>query len=185
MPEQRTTTDWRSRAGKWFQPDTELPPSLIAARKQIWGDDATAYEILSRLDQWRMGSLAWADRLDRKLLAVLTANGVYIALLATVHDTLHHLAIWPSGVFALFSLVLAAMAWRPHGYQTIRIESLLRYHEKDIDTVIDFLIKANIATSHVVDSINIWKAQKLKLAIRSFLASAVFLTIALLVAAGE
>ena len=189
MPEQSTTTDLREWVVNWFRPDTSLPPSLsirlVTAKKKGWADDDTAREVLSNCELQRAESLNWADRLDRKLLAVLTANGVYVAILATIRHTLYQLVIWPIGVLVLISIILAFLAWRPQGYQTIDTEDLLSYRKANIDKVRKHLISAHYRVNHKVAAVNMWKARKLKVATWFFFASATLLTIALLLAAGE
>ena len=44
--------------------------------------------LLERMERDTKEHLNWADRLDRKLLAVITADGVYFAILPSIRDSL-------------------------------------------------------------------------------------------------
>ena len=89
MAEQRSeTSTWTERIVGWFRrPDTTQHPSALELAASIPEDGfnpETVCEILDKCEKRRVELLDWSDRLDRKLLGVITAIGVYAALLVSI-----------------------------------------------------------------------------------------------------
>ena len=125
----------------------------------------TVTDLLDKSEQRRVELLGWSDRVDRKLLAVLTADGVNVAFLVSIRDSIPTPVVIVVGMLVFTSLVLAYLAWRPLGYRAIatdRFADNLDIHPDDRHQ--RFLIAAhNLANRQIHDLID-WKAKKLAVA---------------------
>ena len=127
--------------------------------------------LLDNVEQERREHLEWADRLDRKLLAVITADGVYAAILASIRYSIP-VVVFVAGVsIVAASLVLSYLAWRPHPYGAVPLRSipLTDFHPDDLNRM---LIMAHGVVNNDMGRINRWKAEKLTWAAGFFAAAA-------------
>lgn len=135
-------------------------------------EPATVGILLDNVEQDRREHLEWADRLDRKLLAVITADGVYGAILVSIRDSIS-VVVFAGGVsIVAASLVLAYLAWRPHPYGAAPLRSftpLTDFHPDDLNRI---LVMAHRVINNNMGRINRWKAEKLTWAAGFFVAAA-------------
>lgn len=128
--------------------------------------------LLEKLEQERKEHLELADRLDRKLLAVITADGVYGAILASIRDTIGIAAVIILTLIVAASLVLAYLAWRPHTYDGVSVAKLVASMNISTDDLHRFLIMAHVRVNDAMGIINGWKAEKLTWAAWLFVVAA-------------
>ena len=117
--------------------------------------------LLEKLEQERKELLEWADRLDRKLLAVITADGVYGAILASIRDPIPVAIVIVMGSIVVASLVLAYLAWRPHPYNLVSVAKLVPSMNISTDDLNRVLIAAHVGVNDDMRTTNSWKGQKL------------------------
>lgn len=135
-------------------------------------EPATVGILLDNVEQERREHLEWADRLDRKLLAVITADGVYAAILASIRGLIPVVVVVAGVSIVAASLVLAYLAWRPHPYGAVPLRSftpLTDFHPDDLNRM---LIMAHGVVNSDMGKINRWKAEKLTWAAGFFAAAA-------------
>ena len=158
----------------WFRPPARLAQSeLASAALQNQYHRTTVADLLTKSERHRAELLDWANHLDGKLLAVITADGVYAALLVSLRDQIPGPALVAIGAVAVVSLTLAYLAWRPHTYETVPLDPFLpgkmNLHPDDLRRV---LVIAHSVANRNIASLNTWKAKQLASAARLFAASA-------------
>ena len=119
---------------------------------------------------WR--ATARADRLDRKLLAVITADGVYGAILASIRDSIPATIVVVMGLVAAASLVLAYLAWRSYPYRWVSVAEFVKHQHPHADDLNRVLIAAHDQVNEVFGTINSWKEENLTRAAWLFAAAA-------------
>lgn len=135
-------------------------------------EPATVDILLNKLEQGRREHLEWADRLDRKLLAVITADGVYAAILASIRDSIPAAVVATVGSIVAASFILAYLAWRPHPYGAVSVVEFvpsMGIYAGDLNRI---LIAAHARVNEDTGRINRWKAEKLTWAVGFFAAAA-------------
>lgn len=115
-------------------------------------------DLLDKAEQERCELLEMSRILDRKLLAVITAGGVYAALLISVRDLIPGPATGAAGVIAVAGIVLAYRAWRPNPLLAMTTHLLVKHITKDPDSLKLVLINVYIATNQQLYRLNEWKA---------------------------
>ena len=152
------------RVIRWFlhpaqnQPDEHMP--ILEASF----DPETVSDLLDKSEQRRSELLDWSNQLDHKLLAVITAGGVYVAILVSIRNSIPILAVVLVGLVAAVSLLLAFLAWRPHPHATIPIDRFASNLHIDPHDLRWLLIAAHSGANLQIHELNEWKAQKLSLA---------------------
>lgn len=124
-------------------------------------EPATVDIMLEKLEQEWKGHLERAHRIDRKLLALITADGVYGGILASIRDSIPAAVVVVMGLVAAASLALAYLAWRPHLYQVVSVAKLVPFMEISADDLNRALIAAHDWVNEDIDTINRWKEEKL------------------------
>ena len=116
-----------------------LPPDVVAIDRQaILGasyDPVNLGMVLNMSDREHRDLLDGVDRLDRKLLAVITGGGVYAAILVSVRDTIPVIATTFAGLLALSGIGLAYAGWRSHPLLTVSSSNFIdaiRQHPDDL-----------------------------------------------------
>ena len=177
MTEQSSETSTRTeRIVGWFrQPDTTQHPTALELASTIPEDGfnpETVREILDKCEKRRVELLDWSDRLDRKLLGVIAAIGVYAALLVSIPTPVPSPILWPTGLLALTSILSAYLGWRPHPFQSVPTDGLINGSQCDLPRLQQCLIAAHTAASRQITELNMWKAKKLTWATTCFMISA-------------
>jgi len=153
-----------NRAISWFRrPGVPDPEENMRTVLKAPYDPDTVDALLDKYEQRQKELLDWSDSLDRKLLAVITADGVYAALFSSVsvRSPVPILVVVLVGISVITSIVLAYTAWRPHPHATVPIDrfvNLMHIHPHDLQRI---LIVAHKSASCQVYGLNSWKAQKL------------------------
>ena len=174
----------------WY---TQVMPNLLRSifrwfRRPVAGQSAITIEevlnlpyepnmvgtLLERMEQSRTEHLDWADRLDRKLLAVMSADGVYAAILASIRNSLPRFIVVPLVLIVAVSLILAYLAWRPHPYRSVHLDFRLWINIQP-EHLRRTLIVAHSGINHDMGKINRWKAKKLTWSSGFFVAALVTL----------
>ncbi len=124
----------------------------------------TVREVLEKSEQRRDELLGWSDRVDRKLLAVITADGVYVALLISIRGLIPGGVAILVGLLAFISLGMAYLAWRPLGYRTVSVDRFIGDLDIHPDDLRRLLISAHSAANQQIHDLNAWKARKLAFA---------------------
>jgi hypothetical protein len=132
----------------------------------------TVSELLEKSEQRRAELLGWSDRLDRKLLAVITADGVYAALLVSIRNWIPAEVVVLVGMLAFTSLGIAYLAWRPLGFRTVAVERFTDNLDIHPDDIRRLLITAHNEANRQILELNAWKASKLSVAAGCFIAGA-------------
>ena len=175
MAEQRSeTSTWTERIVGWFRrPDATQDPSALAVSIPEDGfNPETVREILDKCEKRRVELLDWSDRLDRKLLGVITAIGVYAALLVSIPTSIPSLILWPTGLLALTSILSAYLGWRPHPFQSLPTDRLINGSQYALPLLQLSLIAVHTAANCQITELNMWKARKLTWATTCFMISA-------------
>lgn len=157
---------------RWFnRPDVGQSPITIREVLNSPYKPNTVGILLEKMERDTIDHLDWADRLDRKLLAVITADGVYFAILPSIRDSLPTYVVTLVGSIVAFSLILAYLAWRPHPYGSVHLDfrRWINIHSDDLRRT---LIVAHSNVNHDMGEINRWKAKKLTWAAGSFAVAA-------------
>lgn len=157
---------------RWF-----TPPGLESSKEHlrlVKGSfhPETVREVLDKSEQRREELLGWSDRLDRKLLAVITADGVYVALLLSMREWTPVGMLLAVGLLAFVSLGLAYLAWPPLGFRAVTIDPFVNHLNIHPDDLRRFLIAAHRAANRQIYDLNAWKANKLAFASGSLAAGA-------------
>lgn len=147
---------------------THLLRSLRPPRAQIPSPDpilqqsahpASVGDLLEKAERERRELLEMSKVLDRKLLAVITAGGVYAALLVSVRDLIPGPAAGATGIIAVAGIVLAYRAWRPNPLLAMTTHLFVKHIMKDPDSLKLVLINVYIATNQQLYVLNEWKAR--------------------------
>ena len=151
-----------SSAFRWLRRPVIVRRSL-PLEKALSGpyEPSTVEVLLRKSEQESKEHLDWADRIDRKLLAVITADGVYGAILASIRDSIPAVAVAAVGAIVTASLVLAYLAWRPHPYGAVSVARFVPTMNIDADDLKRILIVVHDGVNDDMGIINRWKAQKL------------------------
>lgn len=116
-------------------------------------------DLLGKAELERRELLEMSKSLDRKLLAVITAGGVYAALLISVRGLIPGPAAGTAGVVAAAGIVLAYLAWRPNPSLAMTTHLLVKHIGKDPDSIKLVHINVYIAANHHLYGLNEWKAR--------------------------
>lgn len=116
-------------------------------------------DLLDKAELERRELLEMSKSLDRKLLAVITAGGVYAALLISVRGLIPGPAAGAAGAAAAAGIVLAYLAWRPNPSLAMTTHLLADYIKKDPESLKLILINVYIAANHHLYVLNKWKAR--------------------------
>lgn len=135
-------------------------------------EPATVGILLDNLEQERKEHLEWADRLDRILLAVITADGVYTTILASISSTIPVVLVALVGLIVAGSFILAYLAWRPHPHDVVSVTKLVSHMDIHADDLNRVLIAMHNYINNNMKAINRWKVQMLTWAAWLFAAAA-------------
>ena len=106
--------------------------------------------VLNMSDRQHRDLLDGVDRLDRKLLAVITAGGVYAAILVSVRETIPVLATTFAGLLALSGIGLAYAGWRNHPLPTLSSSDFIDAIRQHPDDLRRLAIIANIEANQEI-----------------------------------
>ena len=137
-------------------PRAQIPPPEPILEQ--FAHPVSVGDLLDKAEQERRELLEMSRILDRKLLAVITAGGVYAALLISVRDLIPGPATGVAGVIAVAGIVLAYRAWRPNPLLAMTTHLLVKHITKDPDSLKLVLINVYIATNQQLYRLNEWKA---------------------------
>lgn len=135
-------------------------------------EPATVGILLDNLEQERKEHLEWADRLDRKLLAVITADGVYTTILASISSSIPVVLVALVGLIVAGSFILASLAWRPHPHDVVSVTKFVPHMDIHADDLNRVLIAVHNDINNYMNTINRWKAQNLTWAVWLFATAA-------------
>ena len=138
-------------------PRAQIPPPKPILEQSA--HPVSVGDLLDKAEQERRELLEMSRMLDRKLLAVITAGGVYAALLISVRDLIPDPATGAAGVIAVAGIVLAYRAWRPNPLLAMTTHLLVKHITKDPDSLKLVLINVYIATNQQLYRLNEWKAR--------------------------
>lgn len=144
------------------RPALNLDDQTIESILESTFDSDTADSLLGKSQQYRAELLAWSDQIDRKLLAVITANGVYVAILVSIRDYIPAPILLSVGALIAVGLSISYLAWRPHSYGLfsrafdIFIQNMY-IHPDDMNRILAW--SHNQANRHL-EELNLWKSQK-------------------------
>lgn len=156
----------------WCRPPPVGSLNGYASALQGAFDPETVSDLLDKSEQRRVELLGWSDRLDRKLLAVITADGVYAALLVSIRNLIPAWVVVLVGVLAFTSLGIAYLAWRPLGFRMVAVERFAGNLDIHPDDFRRLLITAHDAANRQIVGLNAWKAGKLSVAAGCFIVGA-------------
>ena len=145
---------------RWFiRPTLDLADQTIESALGSDFHSKTADLLLDKSEQYRVELLAWSDQIDRKLLAVMTANGVYVAILVSIRDALISISV---GALIAVGLSISYLAWRPHSYGLLSgaLDHLIQnmyIHPDDLSRV---LVSLHNHCNEHLERLNLWKSQK-------------------------
>ena len=156
----------------WFRPPGlgSLNGHVSALQRPFHPE--TVSDLLDKSEQRRVELLGWSDRLDRKLLAVITADGVYAALLVSIRNLIPVEVVVLVGLLVFTSLGIAYLAWRPLGFRTVAVEGFVGDLDIHPDDLRRLLIAAHDAANRQILELNAWKAGKLSVAAGCFIVGA-------------
>lgn len=120
-------------------------------------DPATVRKLLEESEQERRELLEMSKSLDRKLLAVITAGGVYAALLISVRGVIPGPAAGMAGLLAVVGMLLAYLAWRPNPLPAMTTQLLAEQIHTKPDLLNLFLVAVHNSLNHQIYDINNWK----------------------------
>lgn len=150
-------------AVRWLRrPSLDLSDQTIGNILESSFKPNTAYSLLNKSEQYRAELLAWSDQIDRKLLAVITANGVYVAILVSIRNSIPTPILLSVGALIAVGLSISYLAWRPHSYGLfsrsfdIFIQNMY-IHPDDMNRILAW--SHNHANRHL-EKLNLWKSQK-------------------------
>ena len=150
-------------AVRWLRrPSLDLSAQTIGNILESSFNPNTADSLLDKSEQYRAELLAWSDQIDRKLLAVITANGVYVAILVSIRDFIPAPILLSVGALIAVGLSISYLAWRPHSYGLfsrafdIFIQNMY-IHPDDMNRILAW--SHNHANRHL-EKLNLWKSQK-------------------------
>ncbi len=107
----------------WFRPHDGIQSEDSLSILEDAFRPASVSILLDKCERRRAELLGWSTCLDCKLLAVITADGVYVAILVSIRDSIVFPAVLLVGLLACASMVLAYIAWRPHTYGTVPLDA--------------------------------------------------------------
>ena len=133
----------------WF-----LPPDAAAVdRRAVLGgpyDPDNLRVVLNISVQEHRDLLDGIDRLDRKLLAVITVGGAYAAILISIRDTISLLAITLSGLLAVIGIGIAYAGWRTHPRPSVSSADFIDTMWRHPDDLRRLAIVANVEANQEV-----------------------------------
>ena len=140
--------------------DPEEPERLLAASY----DPATVYELLKSVENNRAELIEWLTHVDRKLLAVMTAGGVYSALLVSIRTAINVCAVTILGLVAVAGIAVAYNAWRPHSHFTLPLSHLIERMNIEPDDLRRVLVIAYSTSETQIREVIGWKVRHLGVA---------------------
>ena len=140
--------------------DPEEPGRLLAASY----DPATVSELLKGVENNRAELIEWLAHVDRKLLAVMTAGGVYSALLVSIRAAMNVQAVAILGLVAVVGIAVAYNAWRPHSHFTVPLSYLIERMNIEVDDLRRVLVIAYSTSETQIRGVIGWKVRHLGIA---------------------
>lgn len=152
---------------RWFRPPKveqyEGAADIASEHKETVADlqAETVQNVLGECQRERNLLLSRSDQIDRKLLTVTTASGVYIALIVSRQASFAALVVWLVGALAIGSIFASYWAWRPIPFMNVPTDELIKGVGYSPTTMNWLLIAANSASIRHIRDLNAWKAEKL------------------------
>ena len=145
---------------RWLRrPDVGQSPITIKEVLDLPYEPNTVGILLERMERDRTEHHNWADRLDRKLLAVITADGVYATFLVSFSNSIPSCVVTLVVLILAVSFILAYLAWRPHPYGSVLLNcEMMNILPDDLSRI---LIGVHSVVNPDMGKINQWKAEKL------------------------
>lgn len=148
---------------RWFiRPTLNLPDQNIEDILKGYFHSDTVDLLLGKSEQYRAELLAWSDQIDRKLLAVITANGAYVVILVSIRDIIPGLILILVAALIVVGLSISYLAWHPHSYGLLSrpfdiLIQNINIHPDDMNRV---LISLHNQCNKHLEKLNQWKSQK-------------------------
>ena len=137
-----------------LRPPREIPPPDIVLRPNA--DPDAVRQLLDRAQLERRHLQEASNTLDRKLLAVITAGGVYTALLVSTRGLIPGWVLGITGLIAIIGVILAYKAWRPN--LILSTTTLAEYVDNDPENLQQLLMAIDNSINQQMFSLNNWKS---------------------------
>lgn len=137
-----------------LRPPQDIPPPATILHPDA--DPDTVRQLLDRAQLEKRHLLEASNALDRKLPAVITAGGVYIALLASTRGLIPGWMIGITGFIAVTGVILAYLAWRPNLITSST--ALAECVDKDSGNLQQLLVAIDNSVNQQRFCLNEWKA---------------------------
>ena len=136
-----------------LRPPREVPPPETILHPNA--DPDAVRQLLDRAQLERTHLQEASNTLDRKLLAVITAGGVYTALLVSTRGLIPGWVIGVTGLIAVIGVILAFVAWRPNLISSST--ALAEYVYKDSEDLQQLLLAIDNLINQQMFYLNKWK----------------------------
>lgn len=147
-----------NRFVSWF-----LPPEVASIDRRVMLDAPYDPEnlgvVMNMSSREHRNLLDGIDRLDRKLLAVITAGGVYAAILVSVRETVSAILILLAGVLAVVGIGLAYIGWRTHPIPSVSSSDFVDALDQHPDDLRRLTIIGNIDANKEIDRFIVLKSR--------------------------
>ena len=137
-----------------LRPPREVPPPETILRPNA--DPDAVRQLLDRAQLERHHLQETSNTLDRKLLAVITAGGVYTALLVSTRGLIPGWVIGITGLIAVIGVILAYVAWRPNFI--LSTTTLAEYADIDPEDLQQLLLAIDNMINQQTFYLNKWKS---------------------------
>lgn len=149
---------------RFLQPPGVVDPDESGRLLAASYDPVTVSELLKGVENNRAELIEWLAHVDRKLLAVMTAGGVYSALLVSIRAAMNVWAVAILGLFAVAGIAVAYNAWRPHSHFTVPLSYLIEGMNIELDDLRRVLVIAYSTSETQIRGVIGWKVRHLGVA---------------------